>query len=183
MSKAQGPTPWAVLCPEHGRVYISEENYQSQMDCPNTTWRCPCGQEAFWDDANYERYLDACEQLESFLNPLKALPPAFVTFKLHVGQVWKLDALHALPMGICWIKEIDQARGKNAEGLLIIGMYRAELTYIYSAGLFTVRSIAEVRNPFRRSELWSIVGRSLGELLEDRWSSQVSYKQNRYLPL
>jgi len=47
-------TPWAVICPEHGQVFLTDEEYDAQMDAPDAVWRCPCGQRAEWDDDNYE---------------------------------------------------------------------------------------------------------------------------------
>jgi hypothetical protein len=48
------PTPWAVICPEHGKVYLTKENYNRQMRASDSTWRCPAGCHAEWDDDNYE---------------------------------------------------------------------------------------------------------------------------------
>jgi hypothetical protein len=50
-------TPWAVNCPHHGLVFLSNHGYNKQMNHSNHTWRCPmCGEEAWWDDENYEKY-------------------------------------------------------------------------------------------------------------------------------
>jgi len=51
------PTPYAVRCPaERALVYLTEEEYNRQMNQPDALWRCPrCGERAEWDDANYER--------------------------------------------------------------------------------------------------------------------------------
>lgn len=64
MSSAN-PTPWAVICPHHGRVYLTEEEYRAQLDRPDEEWVCPvmvtdgempgpCGLGAEFDDENYE---------------------------------------------------------------------------------------------------------------------------------
>jgi hypothetical protein len=64
MSSAN-PTPWAVICPQHGRVYLTNDEYRVQLDRPNAGWECtevvtgtapvgPCGEESEWDDENYE---------------------------------------------------------------------------------------------------------------------------------
>lgn len=48
-------TPWAVICREHGQVFLTDEEYDSQMDAPDSVWKCPlCGRSAEWDDENYE---------------------------------------------------------------------------------------------------------------------------------
>lgn len=58
------PTPYAVLCNGDnrfsgcGKVYLTQSEYNLQMNHPNYTWRCPkCKQEAYWDDDNYEKSL------------------------------------------------------------------------------------------------------------------------------
>jgi hypothetical protein len=60
------PTPWAVICPQHGRVYLTREEYRVQMNRPNSGWECtevviegpapigPCSNDSEWDDENYE---------------------------------------------------------------------------------------------------------------------------------
>lgn len=35
------PTPYAVTCPVHGRVYLTEEEYHRQMMKPDQVWACP----------------------------------------------------------------------------------------------------------------------------------------------
>lgn len=52
--KKRKQTPWAVICPTHGQVFLTDKEYESQMDKPNSVWFCPCGQESEWDDDNYE---------------------------------------------------------------------------------------------------------------------------------
>jgi len=56
------PTPYAIHCPKHGKVYLSHHNYNRQMWQMDSLWRCPlCGRVAQWDDDNYD---DAFESLE-----------------------------------------------------------------------------------------------------------------------
>lgn len=59
--EAQGPTPYAVICREHGKVYLTTAAYDAQMARPDSLWCCPrvdidgpCGAPSEWDDANYE---------------------------------------------------------------------------------------------------------------------------------
>lgn len=48
-------TRWAVICSEHGRVYLTREQYDWQMHHPDDLWRCPkCAEPAEWDDETYE---------------------------------------------------------------------------------------------------------------------------------
>jgi hypothetical protein len=60
-------TGWAVLCPIHGRVYLTYEEYGSQVNRPNAGWTCPamdsdperfglCGSPSEWDDLTYEEW-------------------------------------------------------------------------------------------------------------------------------
>ena len=52
-------TPWAVLCPTHGRVFLTKLHYDKQLSEVDARWSCPrCGALAEWDDDNYEQYLD-----------------------------------------------------------------------------------------------------------------------------
>jgi hypothetical protein len=46
------PTNYAVVCnDECGLQFLSEEDYNRQMDRPDAFWRCPkCGGQAEWDD-------------------------------------------------------------------------------------------------------------------------------------
>ena len=47
-------TPWAVICTEHGQVFLTFEEYIRQLDKPNSIWTCPkCGEAAPWDDDHY----------------------------------------------------------------------------------------------------------------------------------
>ena len=48
-------TPWAVICPDHGQVFLTDAEYDAQMDKPDSLWTCPlCGKPSEWDDHNYE---------------------------------------------------------------------------------------------------------------------------------
>lgn len=37
---ATTPTPWALTCPKHGRVYLTEEEYKEQVARGGEEWRC-----------------------------------------------------------------------------------------------------------------------------------------------
>lgn len=64
-------TPYAVHCAgidpgegfgscTIGLVYLTEEEYNQQMNAPNRTWRCPkCGGDAYWSDSNFESYFES----------------------------------------------------------------------------------------------------------------------------
>lgn len=48
-------TPYAVNCFVDGLVYLTQKEYDWQMDQPDDKWKCPiCGRVAEWNDANYE---------------------------------------------------------------------------------------------------------------------------------
>lgn len=49
----------AVICEEHGLVYLTREEYDKQMNNPDRLWECPIGCEsvAFWSDGNFEDFL------------------------------------------------------------------------------------------------------------------------------
>jgi hypothetical protein len=48
-------TPWAVICPRHGQVFMNADGYFRQMDFTDSKWICPkCGANAEWDDENFE---------------------------------------------------------------------------------------------------------------------------------
>lgn len=51
-------TPYAVYCHAgHGLVYLTEEQYDVQMEHADDLWSCPvCGHDAGWDDENYEQF-------------------------------------------------------------------------------------------------------------------------------
>lgn len=57
----EAETPWAVICPSHGKQFLTKENYDAQISRPDSRWQCPfpkCIAICEWDDDNYERYLD-----------------------------------------------------------------------------------------------------------------------------
>jgi hypothetical protein len=55
MAKRRKQTPWAVICPEHGQVFLKDAEYDMQMGAPDSLWKCPlCGRASEWDDDNYE---------------------------------------------------------------------------------------------------------------------------------
>lgn len=48
------PSPYAVICDEHGLQFLTEEQYEEQLSRPDDKWHCPlCGWTAEWDDACY----------------------------------------------------------------------------------------------------------------------------------
>lgn len=48
------PTPYAVICPNHGLQFLSESDYLDQLNKPDDKWTCPvCGNTAQWDDECY----------------------------------------------------------------------------------------------------------------------------------
>jgi len=48
---------FAVICPQDGQVFITEEDYERQLMMPDALWTCPkCGGIARFDDDNYESY-------------------------------------------------------------------------------------------------------------------------------
>ena len=54
MSKALAAakeTPYAVICSQHNRQFLTEKQYKNQMLLANSPWRCPvCRHNAEWDD-------------------------------------------------------------------------------------------------------------------------------------
>lgn len=69
MEESTEPTPYAVRCywcepiGDH-LVYMTNESYMRQMMRPDAGWVCPrCGEDARWDDDNYESRLpDAIDE-------------------------------------------------------------------------------------------------------------------------
>jgi len=68
-------TAWRVICPHHGPVFLTREEYMAQMKAPNNKWECTafdmgnpkdpddvgpgvCGAKASWDDHWYEMWMD-----------------------------------------------------------------------------------------------------------------------------
>jgi len=61
-SNEQHKTPWAILCPSDGKVYLTKAQYHKQMMSPNKKWDCPeCGMTSEWDDDNFESYHESEE--------------------------------------------------------------------------------------------------------------------------
>ncbi len=53
------PTPYAVICPNHGRIYMSSERYLKQLARSDDRWVCPiCLAISEFDDANYDKHTD-----------------------------------------------------------------------------------------------------------------------------
>lgn len=60
------PTPYAVNCPVHGLVYMTDDEYLAQLDRFDERWTCPrmsaeadddfglCGRTSTFDDEIYE---------------------------------------------------------------------------------------------------------------------------------
>ena len=60
LGAAPEATPYAVLCPRHGRVYLTREGYQQQLSRPHAKWACPtCKRVSTFDDATYEAAMEA----------------------------------------------------------------------------------------------------------------------------
>ena len=52
-------TPYALLCPRHGAIYLTHHGYNLQMQKYELRWYCPqCGELAGWDDDNWDEYLE-----------------------------------------------------------------------------------------------------------------------------
>lgn len=68
-------TAWRVVCPHHGPVFLTREEYDAQMARPDRTWQCPafdegdpddpddvgpgvCGARSEWDDVWHDRWTD-----------------------------------------------------------------------------------------------------------------------------
>lgn len=53
--------PHGIICPVHGRVSLSEEEYTRQLSNPDVLWRCHvCGSIADFDDDRYCRIIHNC---------------------------------------------------------------------------------------------------------------------------
>ena len=58
-------SPYAVLCPHDGKVLLTQEQHDAQMNRPDARWQCSlCGGMADWDDDHYETALEAQEEAE-----------------------------------------------------------------------------------------------------------------------
>ena len=52
-------SPWAVICPRHGKQFLTRQQYDHQMGAPDVRWLCPvCGAVSEWDDDNYEAHIE-----------------------------------------------------------------------------------------------------------------------------
>ena len=59
-SNPHGATP----CNGGGLIFLTHEEYDRQMDRPDSFWQCPrCGGVAWWSDDNYEKYLQEESEL------------------------------------------------------------------------------------------------------------------------
>ena len=48
---------FAIICPLHGRVFLSHEEYDEQIRDTYAVWKCPrCGKSALFDDELYESH-------------------------------------------------------------------------------------------------------------------------------
>lgn len=55
LEELAGRTPWAVICIDHGKQYLTGEQYDDQMMECDSRWFCPvCGGQSEWDDDNFE---------------------------------------------------------------------------------------------------------------------------------
>lgn len=51
---------YAVICNVHGRTFLTQAEYDRQMNSPGSTWSCPvCGRSAHFDDATFEAAVEA----------------------------------------------------------------------------------------------------------------------------
>lgn len=56
------PTPYAVICPQHSKVYLTHTEYIQQLDKPGTLWKCPlCRRDSDWDNLNYDTWVHSYE--------------------------------------------------------------------------------------------------------------------------
>ena len=44
------PTRWAIICPNHERVFLTYDEYVRQLCNADTLWHCPLCKEAAWFD-------------------------------------------------------------------------------------------------------------------------------------
>ncbi len=50
-------TPWAVICPNHGEVFLTHEQYMAQMYEVDVMWKCPiCSEYSEWNDENFDEW-------------------------------------------------------------------------------------------------------------------------------
>lgn len=68
---------FALICPAHGKVLISPEEYREQLNRANARWKCWCGLVAAWDDAHEERKMERDARIPSRslrIEPMRGLP-------------------------------------------------------------------------------------------------------------
>ena len=68
-------TPWRVICPRHGAVFLTHDEYEAQLEAVDRDWCCPvfdtgnpedpldvgpgiCGTPSEWDDSWYDSWTD-----------------------------------------------------------------------------------------------------------------------------
>ena len=57
------PTAYAVICPKHEQIFLTHEEYIRQLEAPDSKWVCPyCNRLAEFDDANYEKAMEAQDE-------------------------------------------------------------------------------------------------------------------------
>ncbi len=50
-------SPYAVICPNHGQVLLTNDQYSYQLDHADDLWCCPhCLETSEFDSARYEAY-------------------------------------------------------------------------------------------------------------------------------
>lgn len=58
MSNPLAKYPYAVHCPQHGKMLLSQSSYAEQLKYGDAPWSCPeCGAEASWDDEHHESWM------------------------------------------------------------------------------------------------------------------------------
>lgn len=43
-----------VICPIHGYIGLTQQEYNRQMNLPDSLWKCGCGESALFDDEFFE---------------------------------------------------------------------------------------------------------------------------------
>lgn len=52
-------SPFAVICPDHGQVFLTEDEYIEQLTNADERWYCPlCFILAEFDDENYSKHFE-----------------------------------------------------------------------------------------------------------------------------
>jgi len=52
------PNPYGIVCPNHGEVELTEEQYIAQLMNPDALWKCPiCNYPSDFDQDKYEDVL------------------------------------------------------------------------------------------------------------------------------